>query len=130
VTSTSFVARQCMTDGPDGRRIPHVLESAHTPVITSAIRVPDELDGGDGRGFYLKDAGQPEFVSWMLQILDAPRSVFEDLSRLGRFAGDFLKHKDTDVGDEISGLIGDCAESAGFLPLLGMGRDIPEASCR
>jgi cholesterol oxidase len=119
-------ARHCMSDGPDGRRIPNVLDSAHAPVITSAIRVPDELDGGDGRGFYLEDAGQPEFVSWMLQILDAPRSVFENLPRLARFAGDFLTHKDTDVGDEISGLIGDCAESAGFLPLLGMGRDIPE----
>jgi cholesterol oxidase len=119
-------ARQCMTDGPDGLRVPNVLDSSHAPVITSAIRVPDELDGGDGRGFYLEDAGQPEFVSWMLQILDAPRSVFENLPKLARFAGDFLRHKDTDVGDEISGLIGDCAESAGFLPLLGMGRDIPE----
>jgi cholesterol oxidase len=119
-------ARHCLKEGPDGRKIPNVMDSAHAPVITSAIRVPDELDGGDGRGFYLEDAGQPEFVSWMLQILDAPRSVLESLPKLVRFAGDFLTHKDTDVGDEISGLIGDCAESAGFLPLLGMGRDIPE----
>lgn len=118
-------ARHCMTE-VDGRRAPNVLDSAHAPVITSAIRVPDELDGGDGRGFYLEDAGQPEFVSWMLQLLDAPRSVLENLPRLARFAGDFITHRDSDVGDEISGLIGDCAESAGFLPLLGMGRDIPE----
>ncbi|MGH2942789.1 MAG: GMC oxidoreductase [Solirubrobacteraceae bacterium] len=119
-------ARHCMTEGPDGRRVPNVLDSSHAPVITSAIRVPDEVDGGDGRGFYLEDAGQPEFVSWMLQVLDAPRSVLENLPKLVRFAGDFITHKDTDVSDEISGLIGDCAESAGFLPLLGMGRDVPE----
>jgi len=28
-------------------------------------------------GFYAEDAGQPEFVSWMLQLLDAPRSARE-----------------------------------------------------
>jgi cholesterol oxidase len=119
-------ARHCLKEGPEGVNAPNVLDSAHAPVITSAIRVPDELDGGDGRGFYLEDAGQPEFVSWMLQILDAPRSVFENLPKLARLAGDFITHRDTDVGDEISGLMGDCAESAGFLPLLGMGRDVPE----
>jgi cholesterol oxidase len=119
-------ARHCMTEGPDGKKVPNVLDSAHAPVITSAIRVPDAIDGGDGRGFYLEDAGQPEFVSWLLQLLDAPRTIFHDLPKLIRFGGDFLTHKDTDIGDEISDLLGDCAESAGFLPLLGMGRDIPE----
>ncbi|MGI9098141.1 MAG: GMC oxidoreductase [Solirubrobacteraceae bacterium] len=119
-------ARNCMKIGPDGRKVPHILDSAHAPVITSAIRVPDALDGGDGRGFYLEDAGQPEFVSWMLQLLDAPRSAWEQLPKLVKFAGDFITHKDTDVSAEISGLLGDASESAGFLPLLGMGRDIPE----
>jgi len=121
-------ARQCKIDGPDGARVPHVLDSAHAPVITSAIRMPDELDGAASgeRGFYLEDAGQPEFVSWMLQLLDAPRSVFHDLPKLVRLGGNFLTHRDTDIGGEITELIGDCAESAGFLPLLGMGRDVPE----
>jgi cholesterol oxidase len=119
-------ARHCMKVGPDGKRTPRVLDSAHAPVITSAIRVPDALDGGEGRGFYLEDAGQPEFVSWMLQLLDAPRSAWEQIPNLVRLAGDFITHRDTDVGDEVSGLIGDAAESSGFLPLLGMGRDVPE----
>jgi cholesterol oxidase len=124
-------ARHCQTDGPDGKRVPHVLDSAHAPVITSAIRVPDAIDGGGApniaeRGFYLEDAGQPEFVSWMLQLLDAPRSVFHDLPKLVQLGGHFLSHKDTDVGGELTELLGDCAESASFLPLLGMGRDIPE----
>jgi len=122
-------ARNCMTEGPDGEQVPHVLDAAHAPVITSAIRVPDELDGGDGgdgRGFYVEDAGQPEFVSWMLQLLDAPRSAWSQIANLPKLAGNFITHKDTDIGDEVSGLIGDCAESSGFLPLLGMGRDVPE----
>ena len=52
-------ARHCQQDGPDGARVPRVLDSAHAPVITSAIRMPDEIDGaGAGeRGFYLEDAG-------------------------------------------------------------------------
>ena len=121
-------ARHCQQDGADGKRVPRVLDSAHAPVITSAIRMPDEIDGGrpGDRGFYLEDAGQPEFVSWMLQLLDAPRSVFHDLPKLVKLGGNFLTHKDTDIGAEITELIGDCAESASFLPLLGMGRDIPE----
>jgi cholesterol oxidase len=121
-------ARQCMEAGPGGVRRPRDLDASHAPVITSAIRVPDALDGGEGRGFYLEDAGQPAFVSWLLQVLDAPRSVWESLPRLARLAGDFVTHRDTDVGEELSGLLGDCAESAGFLPLLGMGRDVPEGT--
>ncbi len=121
-------ARNCMKVGPEGKKVPHILDAAHAPVITSAIRVGDALDGdgAEGRGFYLEDAGQPEFVSWMLQLLDAPNSAFEQLPNLVKLAGHFLTHKDTDVSGEISGLIGDASESAGFLPLLGMGRDIPE----
>jgi cholesterol oxidase len=121
-------ARKCTTKGADGKRVPYVLDSAHAPVITSAIRMPDEIDGaGEGeRGFYLEDAGQPEFVSWMLQLLDAPRSVFHDMAKLVKLGGNFISHKDTNVSDEVSELIGDSAESSAFLPLLGMGRDIPE----
>lgn len=121
-------ARHCMTEGPDGKKVPHVLDAAHAPVITSAIRMPDAIDGtgAQGRGFYLEDAGQPEFVSWMLQLLDAPNSIYHEFPKLLKAAGNYLSHKDTDIGDEVSELLGDCAESAGFLPLLGMGRDIPE----
>ena len=118
-------ARHCLKE-VDGKRVPNVMDAAHAPVITSAIRVDDEVDGGDGRGFYLEDAGQPEFVSWMLQLIDAPRSVFNLIPDLPKLAGNFLTHKDTDIANEIVDVLGDCAESAGFLPLLGMGRDIPE----
>ena len=123
-------ARHCQQDGPDGKRVPRVLDSAHAPVITSAIRVQDAIDGGEGRGFYLEDAGQPEFVSWMLQLLDAPRSAFDLVGKLPKLAGNFITHKDTDIGAEIVEVLGDCAESAGFLPLLGMGRDVPEGIMR
>ena len=118
-------ARHCLKE-VDGKRVPNVMDAAHAPVITSAIRVADAVDGGDGRGFYLEDAGQPEFVSWMLQLVDAPRSVLKLLPDLPKLVGNFLTHKDTDIADQIVDVLGDCAESAGFLPLLGMGRDVPE----
>ena len=43
------------------------LEPSRGPVITSALHVPDELDGGKGRGLYVEDAGFPEFVTWLVQ---------------------------------------------------------------
>jgi len=121
-------ARNTLKEGPDGRKMPHVLDSAHAPVITSAIRVGDQLDGGtgDGRGFYVEDAGQPEFVSWMLQLIDTPSSLIEQRRNLPKVLRGLFTHADTDVGAEISALLGDCSESSGFLPLLGMGRDVPE----
>ncbi|MBW3652300.1 MAG: GMC family oxidoreductase [Actinobacteria bacterium] len=122
-------ARNCMTE-IDGRKVPNVLDSAHAPVITSAIRVPDERDGAAAgqRGFYLEDAGQPEFVSWMLQLIDTPRSLLEQRRRLPGLVRDLFRHEDTDVGAEISELLGECSESSAFLPLLGMGRDVPEGT--
>ena len=124
-------ARNCMTE-VDGKKVPNVLDSAHAPVITSAIRVADALDSTGGergqRGFYLEDAGQPEFVSWMLQMIDTPSSLLEQRRNLPKIMRGLFTHQDSDVGGEISELLGDCSESSGFLPLLGMGRDVPEGT--
>ena len=67
-------AVRCTERGMDGARAPRLIDAARGPVITSAIRVADELDGTGrrGRGFYVEDAGYPEFVSWVLQAVDAP----------------------------------------------------------
>ncbi|MEA2440455.1 MAG: cholesterol oxidase [Thermoleophilaceae bacterium] len=122
-------AVRCTQEAEGGRRIPRVIDPAHGPVITSAIRIPDALDGdGDGRGFYLEDAGFPEFGNWMLQALEepgaltrvAPGLIISTIRRLLR------REVETDMSGEISKLFGDCGLSAGVLPLLGMGRDIPD----
>ena len=42
-------------------------------MITSAVRFHGVLDGVQSRGIYLEDAGFPEHVTWMLQLLDNPR---------------------------------------------------------
>jgi cholesterol oxidase len=105
------------------------LEASRGPVITSAIRLSDEHDGpGEtGRGAYLEDGGYPAFVDWLVEAADVPG----DSRRLARFALERLRavlarRPDPILSAEISELIGTDALSVGSLPLLGMGRDVPD----
>lgn len=145
----TFASRSKKLDG-NGRWVPRVIDAGYGPVITSAVRVADREDGGEGRGFYVEDAGYPEFVNWMLQVFDTPgalrtwwhgagwsllgrRLLGQGLGQafLWRSAGKRLEDKwlsrrpETDMGAEISALFGGNQTSAGVLPMLGMGRDIP-----
>lgn len=123
----AFAAR-CTERGMDGARAPRLIDAARGPVITSAIRVADELDGSGrrGRGFYVEDAGYPEFVSWVLQAVDAPNALAKGLSVLAHLVRTRLAHGNEDVSAEVSELLGDCHLSSGALPLLIMGRDVPD----
>ena len=105
------------------------LEASHGPVITSAIRLSDEHDGpGEtGRGAYLEDGGYPAFIDWLVEAANAPG----DTRRLARFALERFRSivaraHETDLSGEISELIGTDALSVSSLPLLGMGRDVPD----
>jgi cholesterol oxidase len=111
-----------------GKRVPRLIDGGYGPVITSAVRFPDREDGGDGRGFYVEDAGYPEFVNWILEVVDAPtdavRSFWGNLFE--RIRDKWLSREpETDVGAEALRLLGSTELSSGLLPLLGMGRDIP-----
>ncbi len=122
-------AQRVTQEGPDGRRVPRDLEPGRGPVITCAMRVGDALDGdgSSGRGFYLEDAGYPQFVSWVVQALSEPGAVLRETGPLlVRAAERLLHHNPENLGDEVSELLGDCLLSAGLLPLLGMGRDVPD----
>jgi cholesterol oxidase len=138
----------------NGEWVPRLIDPGYGPVITSAIRVADREDGGDGRGFYVEDAGYPEFVNWMLQVFDTPGALrtwwhtagWSLLSRwlgqglgqgfLWRSAGRRLRDKllsdqpETDMGAEISELFGENETSKSLLPMLGMGRDIPSGKLK
>jgi len=111
----------------NGRRMPRVIDGGYGPVITSAIRVPDALDGAEGRGFYIEDAGYPEFANWMLQLIESPFSLWGLRAVVQRLIGQWLRgRRETDLGAELSAAFGACGLSAGLLPLLGMGRDVPD----
>ncbi|MBO3747782.1 GMC family oxidoreductase [Streptosporangiaceae bacterium NEAU-GS5] len=98
------------------------LEASVGPVITTAIRLPD---GAGGRGAYIEDGGFPSFVAWLAEGVD----VRSELVRAARFMVDRLRGRmshDHNLSAELAALVGDGRLSAGSLPLLGMGRDIPD----
>lgn len=111
-----------------GKSAPRILDPDFGPVITGAIRLGDTLDGlGDqGRGFYVEDGGNPYLLSWAVELT----GFVGLLRRLGHFAKRFLMYRvglnrDADLDQEIASLIGDCATSRSSMPVLTMGRDIP-----
>jgi cholesterol oxidase len=120
-------ALNCKRKDADGKRVPRTIDASRGPVITSAIRMPDELEGGAGRGFYLQDAGYPAFGSWALQMLEGPEAILKDIPRLLHHVWNFLHGRHhSEVGGLLSTLLGDTELASGALPLLGMGRDVPD----
>lgn len=113
----------------DGKRVPRVIDPGYGPVITSAVRGDDTLDGGDGRGFYLQDAGFPQHLAWALQTLSVPRSLWQLVKE--RFIWDwFGKGADPRLNTQLPNLLRNTDLSAGVLPLLAMGRDVPDGTMK
>lgn len=116
----------------EGADVPRRLDPEYGPVITSAIRMPDTLDGHgpEGRGFYIEDGGNPAFLDWLVQAADMPGVT----ARAGRFAVQRLwahlrGRPQSRISDDISGLLGGAAASS-TLPVLVMGRDVPSGTFR
>jgi cholesterol oxidase len=109
------------------RRSPDHLDASLGPVITTAIRVPDTVDGGDGRGFYLEDGGYPGFVDWLIEAAGiggvARRAVTSVAAQLLDLVSGVPR---SEIGAQVSAVLGDGQSARGFLPLLGMGRDVPD----
>ena len=122
----SFLLDASDPQAPGGRRR---IEGSRGTVITSAIRVGDALDGDGsaGRGFYVQDAGYPVFADWLVESTQLPGQV----RRMTRFAVSRLRRRlggspKTGISADIGAMIGPGRLSDGSLPLLGMGRDIPD----
>jgi len=110
-----------------------VINPSYGTVITGALRFADELDGTGvrGRGFYLEDAGYPEFVNWLAQTAD----VGGTLRRLWRFIVSWIRMRiaanpTSDLGSQLSALLGDGHLTRSSLVMLGMGRDVPNGQMR
>jgi cholesterol oxidase len=108
----------------DDRRVTtRRFDPAVGAVITSALR----YDGEDGRGYYIEDGGYPTFVSWLLELTD----THGQLGRAARFAWRRFRDRTTrkpvsNLSGELWNLLGDTMRSSSTLPLLGMGRDVPD----
>ncbi len=114
----------------NGKDVPRRLDPAFGPVITSALRFGDDLDGNGqpGRGFYMEDGGHPALLSWAAEI----QGIGGYLKRTAKFLKIILKYRwglsfDSDLGAEISDLLGDATSAMSSMPILAMGRDIPNA---
>jgi cholesterol oxidase len=114
----------------DGEIGPRMLNPSFGPVITSAIRMPDKVDGGTGRGFYIQDAGYPEFVNWLIDD-----NAITMASRLLRFLArrvwaTVTRSPKSQLGMETAGALSKGLLTATSGPLLGMGRDVPDGRMR
>jgi cholesterol oxidase len=122
------VALRCQETDASGKKTARVLDPNYGPLITSAIRVGDAVDGegASGRGYYIEDAGYPAFVGWLVEGTQVP-GAFVRAVRFGiGWLRDRLHVRNPDIGAELSALLGPGSLSSSSLPLLGMGRDIPD----
>ncbi len=112
----------------EGTPVPRWLDPSLGPVITSAIRVGDTLDddGSTGRGFYIEDGGYPQFADWLVEA--------GGVAHLGLRAGAFLVRRvlahalnrpRSNVSADVARLFNSGISSATLLPVLSMGRDVP-----
>jgi cholesterol oxidase len=115
----------------EGVAVPRALDPEFGPVITSAIRMPDTLDGDGpvGRGFYIEDGGNPQFLDWIVQAADTPTTT----GRLAAFAARRLwshlrGHPRANLSGDVSGLLNGGQASSSLLPMLTMGRDMPDGN--
>jgi cholesterol oxidase len=110
----------------NGKMVPRRLDPSFGPVITSAIRVGDTLDGNgvQGRGFYIEDAGSPYLFSWIAELSGLPGTLARGL----KFLKMRVKYRtglnnDANLSAEIADLIGPATTTMSTLALIAMGRD-------
>ncbi|NDU76710.1 FAD-binding protein [Actinomadura sp. DSM 109109] len=109
------------------------LNASRGPVITTAIRLPDDVDGvpGAGPGAYIQDGGYPGFTDWIVNGFDVRGELERAVEFLwSRFREFFKDAPDTNLSKELSDLIGDGALTVSSLPLLGMGRETADGRLR
>ncbi len=110
----------------NGKLVPRHLDPSFGPVITSAIRFGDTLDGDgpQGRGFFIEDAGNPYLFSWIAELSGLPGTLLRGLK--------FLKmrakyrtglNNDANLSAEISNLLGPAISTMSSFPIIAMGRD-------
>ena len=116
-------AKRCSRRG-SGTRRPRPLNASRAPVITSTFRFPDELDGSSGslRGGYIQDAGYPLVADYIWELTE-PGAV---LTRFARLLWErFGPGRQSQIGGQLAAALGSGALSRDTMPLLGMGRDVP-----
>ncbi|MDQ6784592.1 MAG: GMC family oxidoreductase [Actinomycetota bacterium] len=116
-----------------GQDVPRYLDPSVGPVITSAIRMADSLDGTEqsGRGFYVEDGGNPAFLDWVAESAGAVNVAGRAATFLARrLAAHWSGHPRSNVTGDIAKLMAAAAVSSTAVPVLAMGRDVPDGVMR
>ena len=103
------------------------LDPSVGPVITTSVRVPgSKLPSG--REHYVQDGGAPAWTEWLWQMLEGPGDLWQERGVAWRRLKERLTgHRDSNFSDEVARGLGQSGMSAAMMPMLGMGRDIPDA---
>jgi cholesterol oxidase len=116
-----------------GQSVARHLDPSIGPVITSAIRLADSHDctGATGRGFDVEDGGNPAFLDWVAESAGALSMAGRTAAFLARrmvahLRGDPRSH----ISSDVSKLLGGGRVSSNAMPVLAMGRDIPDGVMR
>jgi cholesterol oxidase len=120
-----YLAIMLRTRDSDGR--PRHLHASAGPAITSAVEGPDRgRNGKPLRGFLVEDAGYPAMFDWLFE-LSSP-GLFRRLAgaALDRLWGSLTRNPATRLGGSIGRILGDGIGPESSMPLLGMGRDVPD----
>lgn len=108
---------------------PRVIDANKGPVITGGVRLPDLRDGGGNEpGAYIEDAGIPVFLSWLAES-------YGGMGKL-RLAWNFVRTalqralhiKPNDLNADLARMLGNNTLSMSTLPMLAMGRDVPDGN--
>jgi cholesterol oxidase len=105
-----------------------LIDPAYGPVITTALRKPDGVDEeGAGRGYYVEEAGFPDFANWLIETAQIGASITRFAGVAAQFIANRLdKRNESTIGAEVAKLVGQGRLTSSSLPLLGMGRDTPD----
>lgn len=105
-----------------------LIDPTYGPVITTAIRQPDGVDEvGAGRGYYVQEAGFPEFANWLIETAQVTSSLKRAAAVVRQMVANRLSDKnESTISAEVAKLVGQGRLTSSSLPLLGMGRDTPD----
>ncbi|TDN92911.1 cholesterol oxidase [Microbacterium sp. BK668] len=105
-----------------------LIDPAYGPVITTAIRKPDGVDEeGAGRGYYVQEAGFPEFANWLIETAQVTSSMKRAAAVVRQLISYRLGDRnESTISAEVAKLVGQGRLTSSSLPLLGMGRDTPD----
>jgi len=119
-----FFALAMRATHPDGS--PRPLDADQGSVITGTVRVPRDDRDPRKRGFYVQDGGYPAFVDWLTEGLGLglPGRMMAFGAR--RFRAWLSGNPNSHLSSDIARLIGPAVLTSSSMPLLGMGRDVPD----